>query len=122
MGFLSSWKRIKERNKLAIELNRDNYESKILNSKEPVLVDFWGPQCKPCLALMPLLESIEKDYTGKLKVAKVNATGNRMLCARLRVMGLPTFLFYKDGVETNRLTGENITESDIIEAIKAVIK
>jgi thioredoxin 1 len=106
---------------LAIELNRDNYESEILNSKEPVLVDFWGPQCKPCLALMPLLESIEKDYTGKLKVAKVNATGNRMLCARLRVMGLPTFLFYKDGVETNRLTGENITESDIIEVIKAII-
>ena len=107
---------------MAIELNRDNYESEILNSKEPVLVDFWGPQCKPCLALMPLLESIEKDYTSKLKVAKVNATGNRMLCARLRVIGLPTFLFYKDGVEANCLTGENITESDIIEAIKAIIK
>ena len=106
---------------MAIELNRDNYESEILNSKEPVLVDFWGPQCKPCLALMPLLENIEKDYTSKLKVAKVNATGNRMLCARLRVIGLPTFLFYKGGVETNRLTGENVTESEIIEAIKAII-
>jgi len=107
---------------LAIELNRDNYESEILNSKEPALVDFWGPQCKPCIALMPAVERIEKDYVDKLKVAKVNATGNRMLCARLRVIGLPTFLFYKDGVEAKRLTGENITESDIIEAIKAIIK
>ena len=112
---------MKGRDKLVIELNRDDDESEILNSKEPILVDFWGPQCKPCIALMPAVERIEKDYVGKLKVAKVNAAGNRMLCARLRVMGLPTFLFYKGGVETKRLTGENITESEIIEAIKTII-
>lgn len=107
---------------LAIELNRENFESEILNSKEEViLIDFWGPQCKPCIALMPAVSRIEQDYAGRLKVAKVNAEGNRMLCARLRVMGLPTFLFYKDGVEINRITGERITESDIIEAIKAII-
>ena len=104
-----------------IELTRDNYDSEISSSKGPILVDFWGPQCKPCLALMPAVERIEKDYAGRLKVAKVNAAGNRMLCARLRVMGLPTFLFYKDGVETKRLTGEDITESDVREAIEAVI-
>jgi thioredoxin 1 len=112
---------MKERDELAIELTRDNYESEVLNSKEPILIDFWGPQCKPCLALMPVVEKIEKDYVGRLKVAKVNAAGNRMLCARLRVMGLPTFLFYKGGVEVNRLTGENITESDLIKTINAVI-
>ena len=106
---------------MAIDLNRDNYDVEVMGSKEPVLVDFWGPQCKPCLALMPAVERIEKDYVGKLKVAKVNAAGNRMLCARLRVMGLPTFLFYKGGVETKRLTGEKITESEIIEAIKTII-
>ncbi|MGD0916590.1 MAG: thioredoxin family protein [Thermodesulfobacteriota bacterium] len=112
---------MKERDKLVIELNRDNYESEISNCKEPILVDFWGPQCKPCLALMPAVEKIEKEYVGKLKVAKVNAAGNRMLCARLRVMGLPTFLFYKGGIETKRLTGENIAESEIIEAIKTIL-
>lgn len=104
-----------------IELNRDNYEIEIKNSKEPVLVDFWGPQCKPCLALMPLVENIEREYAGRLKVAKVNAAGNRMLCARLKVMGLPTFLLYKDGVEVNRLTGEGLTEAEIMEAIKRII-
>lgn len=104
-----------------IELNRDNYEMEITNSKEPVLVDFWGPQCKPCLALMPLVENMEREYGGRLKVAKVNAAGNRMLCAKLKVMGLPTFLLYKDGVEINRLTGEGITEGDIREAIQRVI-
>ena len=121
MGFLFYWRKTEEVDKLAIELNRDNYEDEILNSKGPVLVDFWGPQCKPCFALMPMVDRIEKDYAGRLKVAKVNAAGNRMSCARLRVMGLPTFLFYKDGVETKRLTGENITENDIKEAIKAYI-
>ena len=107
---------------MAIELNRDNYESEISNSAEPVLVDFWGPQCKPCLALMPAVERIEREYAGKLRVAKVNAAGNRMLCARLRVMGLPTFLLYKDGLEVKRLVGDNITESEIIEAIREVIR
>ncbi len=85
------------------------------------MVDFWGPQCRPCLALMPAVERLEKEYTGKLKVTKVNATENRMLCARLRVLGLPAYLFYKDGAEINRLAGEQITETDLAEAIKAVI-
>ncbi len=106
---------------MALDLNRDNYDAEVLESKEPVMVDFWGPQCRPCLALMPAVERLEKEYTGKLKVAKVNATENRMLCARLRVLGLPAYLFYKDGVEINRLAGEQITETDLAEAIKAAI-
>ncbi len=106
---------------MALDLNRDNYDAEVLESKEPVMVDFWGPQCRPCLALMPAVERLEKEYTGKLKVTKVNATENRMLCARLRVLGLPAYLFYKDGVEINRLAGEQVTETDLAEAIKAAI-
>ncbi len=106
---------------MALDLNRDNYEAEVLQAKEPVMVDFWGPQCRPCLALMPAVERLEKEYTGKLKVAKVNATENRMLCARLRVLGLPAYLFYKDGVEINRLAGEQVTETDLAEAIKVTI-
>ena len=106
---------------MAVELNRDNYEVEVLQVKEPVMVDFWGPQCRPCLALMPTVEQLEKEYAGRLKVAKVNATENRMLCAKLRVLGLPAYLFYKDGIEINRLVGEHITEDDLAEAIKAAI-
>ncbi len=106
---------------MAIALNRDNFEGEVLQAREPVMVDFWGPQCKPCLALMPAVERFENDYVGKLKVAKVNAVENRMLCARLKVLGLPTFLFYKDGKEVNRLTGETITENQLTEAIRAVL-
>ncbi len=92
-----------------------------MQAKGAVLVDFWGPQCKPCLALMPAVEKIEKEYTGRLSVARVNSVGNRMLCARLRVMGLPTFILYKDGVETTRLTGDDITAAQIREAIERTI-
>ena len=106
---------------MAIDLNRDNYETEVLQVKETVMVDFWGPQCRPCLALMPAVDQLEEEYAGKIKVAKLNATENRMLCAKLRVMGLPTYLFYKDGVEIKRLTGEHITRNDLVEAIKAAI-
>ncbi len=106
---------------MAIELNRDNYETEVLQVKETVMVDFWGPQCRPCLALMPAVDELEQEYTGKIKITKLNAAENRMLCAKLRVMGLPTYLFYKDGVEIKRLTGEKLTKNDLVEAIKAAI-
>jgi len=106
---------------LAIEVSRENFEKEVVESQEPVLVDFWGPQCKPCLALMPTVEKLEKNYEGRLKVVKLNAAGNRMLCAKLRVMGLPTFLLYKDGVEMSRLVGDHITESDLSKAIDAIL-
>ncbi len=106
---------------MAIELNRDNFESEVLQSKKPVMVDFWGPQCQPCLALMPIVEKLEKDYLDRLKVTKVNTTQNRMLCAKLRILGLPAYLFYKDGKEINRLAGSNINKSDLVKAIDTVL-
>ncbi len=107
---------------MPVEVSKDNYEVEVLQSTLPVIVDFWGPQCRPCLALMPAVEQFEQEYAGKIKVTKLNAAaGNRMLCAKLRVLGLPAFLFYKDGVEVNRLTGEQLTKKDIEEAIKQII-
>ncbi len=106
---------------MAIELNRDNYQTEVDKGDKPVLVDFWGPRCGPCLALMPSVEDLEKEYEGRITVAKLNATENRMLCARLRVMGLPTFILYKDGEEIRRLTGEKITIGEIKEAVEAAL-
>ena len=106
---------------MPVELDRDSYESEVLESKGLVLVDFWGPRCVPCLALMPAVERLEKKYSGKLKVTKLNAAENRMLCAKLRVMSLPTYLLYKDGAEIKRLTGQDLTESDLTEAIDTAL-
>ena len=105
---------------MAVELNRDNYDEEVLKAEKPVIVDFWGPQCGPCLALMPAVERLEEDLKGKIKVGKVNASENRMQCAKLRVLGLPTFLVYKEGEEINRLTGNDSTEKDRLEALAQV--
>lgn len=107
---------------MAIEVNRDNFESEVLEAKEIVMLDFWGPRCKPCLALMPAVDELEKEYHEKIKVGKVNAMENRMLCAKLRVLGLPTFLVFKDKSEIQRLTGEQITKDDLIKAIHNTLK
>jgi len=70
----------------------------------------------------PSVEQLEQEYAGKIKVTKLNAAaGNRMLCAKLRVLGLPSSLFYKDGAEVKRLSGNQPTKKDIEEAIKEVV-
>jgi len=106
---------------MAIDVNRDTYETEVLQSELPIMVDFWGPQCRPCLALMPAVDELEKEYEGTIKVAKVNATENRMLCAKLRVIGLPAYLFYKDGAEVQRLAGEQLTKADLNSAIRELV-
>jgi thioredoxin 1 len=106
---------------MALDVNRDNYDTEVLQSEMPVVVDFWGPQCKPCLALMPVVDRLEKEYAGKIKVVKLNAPENRMLCAKLKVMGLPTYLFYKEGVEVSRLVGDQIIEGDLIAGIETTV-
>jgi len=106
---------------MAEDLNRDTYDKEVKEAEIPVLVDFWGPQCGPCLALMPAVDRLEEKYKRKIKVAKVNAVENRMLCAKLRVLGLPSYLFYKEGVEQKRLTGNQLTERDLEEGIKELL-
>ena len=64
---------------------------------------------------------ISYEFEGKVKIAKLNAAGNRMLCAKPRVLGLPSFLFNKNGTEVKRLSGEHLSKKDIEEAIRDVI-
>lgn len=104
-----------------IEVNTDNFEQEVVRSSEPVLVDFWGPQCGPCLALMPQVQVLSEKYQGQVKMAKVEAPKSRRLCLNLKVMGLPTFLFFKDGKEIGRLTG-NITIQSIEDSLKKILE
>lgn len=107
---------------MLLELNRDNYEDEVNVSEIPVLVEIWGPRCAPCLVLMPMVQELGNDYKGLVKVAKLNAAENRMLCVKMRVMSIPTFLLYKDGNEVNRLTGDKLTIHEIKAAVEAVLE
>ncbi len=105
---------------MPIEVNGDTFESEVIQSEKPVVVDFWGPQCAPCLALMPQMENLETSCGGKIKMTKVDASKNRRLCLQLKVLGLPTFLFYKKGEEVSRLTGGTLKIQDIAEEVKKI--
>ena len=106
---------------MAVELNADIFEKEVVQSEVPVLVDFWGPQCVPCLALMPKVEGLAEKYAEKLKITKVDASKNRRLCLNLKVFGLPTFLFYKNGNEVDRLSGNSLKIEEIEEAVERII-
>jgi len=98
-----------------LEIDKDNVEQEVNQSTMPVVLDFWGPQCGPCLALMPEIEKLATSFEGKVKFAKVNVAGNRRLCIALKVMSVPTFLFYKGGEIVDRLSGDEVS----LEAVKA---
>ena len=103
-----------------IEINSNSFEQEVLHSSQPVLIDFWGPQCSPCLALMPKVEDLAERYKDKVKITKVEAPKNRRLCLTLKVMSLPTFLFFKNGKEVDRLSGD-ITIQSIEECLKKIL-
>ncbi|HEY6568168.1 MAG TPA: thioredoxin family protein [Actinomycetota bacterium] len=82
-----------------------------------VLVDIWGPQCQPCLALMPAVEALAETYSDQVRFVKVNAPENRKICRDLRVAGLPAYVTMRDGVEVERLTSNATTPEQIEEMI-----
>jgi thioredoxin 1 len=98
---------------MSIDVDADTFDKEVIQSDRPVIVDFWGPQCRPCIALMPAVEGLAKRYGEKLKLVKVDASKNKRFCLSMKVLGLPTYLFYKDGKEVNRLTGGDISINDI---------
>lgn len=96
-----------------IAVNKENFEAEVLQSEIPVVVDIWGPQCAPCLALLPQVEELANAFEGKVKFCKLNAAENRRLCITLKVMGLPSFLFYKNGEAVSRISGEEASADSI---------
>ncbi|MDO9507847.1 MAG: thioredoxin family protein [Thermovirgaceae bacterium] len=96
-----------------IDVNKDNYEEEVLKSGMPVVVDLWSPKCGPCLSLMPQVEELSNAFKGKVKFCKLNVAENRKLVISLRVMGVPTFLFYKGGEIVDRLSGGDAVPDSI---------
>ena len=88
-----------------IHVTDDDFETAVLKSSVPVIVDFWAPWCAPCRMVAPILEDIAKDYAGKVVVAKVNTDENPNWAIRYGVRGIPTMLFIKNGQEVDRQVG-----------------
>ncbi len=82
---------------MALEINASNFESEVLKSSVPVLVDFWADWCMPCKMLTPVIDELQKEFDGKAKVVKINVDDNQELAAEYNIMSIPTVLLFKDG-------------------------
>jgi thioredoxin 1 len=95
-----------------LEVGDQNFETEVLNSEVPVLVDFWAAWCAPCRMLAPVVDAIANKYEGKAKVVKLNVDENITTAGKYNIKGIPTLLLFKNGVIKEQIVG-NTTKDTI---------
>jgi len=90
---------------MAIEVSESRFNDEVINSDKPVLVDFWAPWCGPCRMVAPVVEDISKEYSGRLKVVKVNVDENSGIASKYDVQSIPTLMLFKNGTVVETMVG-----------------
>jgi len=98
-----------------------SFKADVLESKVPVLVDFWAEWCGPCRMVGPVLDELAKEYEGKIKVAKVNVDENQQISMDFHIRSIPTLLFFKNGQMIKQLVGAH-PKSKLDSEIKEVLE
>ncbi len=106
-------------NSAAVTIDEKNFETEVVKSSAPVLVDFWAEWCGPCKMIAPVLDEIAKEKAGSVKVAKVNVDDNQSLSARYNIRAIPTLLFFKNGQLRDQVTGMT-SKKDLLDRLEAL--
>ncbi|HEY4330700.1 MAG TPA: thioredoxin [Phycisphaerae bacterium] len=88
-----------------IQLTDSNFDTEVLQSQQPVLVDFWAEWCGPCRMIAPLVDALAEEYKGKVKIGKVDTDANRNTAMRFQIQSIPTIMIFKNGQLIQRYVG-----------------
>jgi len=102
------------------EISDSTFDTEVLQSKTPVLIDFWAPWCGPCRAIGPVIEQLAGEYSGKLKVVKMNVDDNPQTPSRYGVRGIPNLIVFKDGKVHEQIVGA-VAKARLAQAIDSAV-
>jgi thioredoxin 1 len=103
-----------------VEITDDNFESEVLQSEKPVLIDFWAVWCGPCKIIAPIVEELASEYDGKIKVGKLDVDSNQQTSIKYGVRSIPTLLVFKEGNVKETIIGA-VPKKLIVEKINAAL-
>lgn len=88
-----------------LEATTANWENEVMKEQSLVMIDFWAAWCGPCRMISPTVEELAKEYSGKVKVMKLNTDENSEIASKYKIMGIPTIMFFKGGVKLDQIVG-----------------